>query len=81
VKASSWIFSYDDGLVSSGENPSFGLPERATTASTSYPSCGRRLGESALIVVREFSYVGSVDVGAVAPDGGCVSRRRPRDSW
>jgi hypothetical protein len=46
LEASSWIFSSDDGLVSSGENLSFGQPERATTASTSHPSCGRRLGES-----------------------------------
>jgi hypothetical protein len=58
LKASLWIFSSDDGLVSSGENPSFGLPERATAASASYPSCGRRLGEPALIVVRDFSCVG-----------------------
>jgi hypothetical protein len=25
--------------------------------------------------------LGSVDVGAAAPDGGCASRRRPWDPW
>jgi hypothetical protein len=42
------------GLVSPGENPSYGQPERAATASSSLPSCGRRLGESALAVVCAF---------------------------
>jgi hypothetical protein len=27
------------------------------------------------------SVVCSMDVGAAAPDGGCASRRRPRDPW
>jgi hypothetical protein len=55
LEALSWIFSSDDGLVSPGENSSFGQPEWVTTASTSHPSCGRRLGESALAVVCGFS--------------------------
>jgi hypothetical protein len=33
-------------LVSSGENLNSGCPVWATTMSSSFPSCGRRLGES-----------------------------------
>jgi hypothetical protein len=72
------MFSSDDGLVSLGEYPSFGQPERARTALTSHSCCGHRLGEVALVVACGLSCVG---VGAAAPDRGCASRRRPRDTW
>jgi hypothetical protein len=45
------------------------------------PSCGRRLGESALVVVLTSLALGAVDVGAAAPDGGGALRQRPRDPW
>jgi hypothetical protein len=51
LEASSWNFSSNDGLVSPGENPNFGQPERAMTVSASHPSCGHFLGESTLVVV------------------------------
>jgi hypothetical protein len=49
--------SNEYGVGSPGENSSFGLPERATTASSPPPSCGRRLGESVLVIVCGFSCV------------------------